>query len=163
MIYLKPANLLTEYYVKLINITSNNQVMIKKIIILTILFIFLMNNSFAQDSKETDDIFLIYRPINEAGVITQGLAYSDKTKTSLERVNDLISLMTFEEKILLTGGWSGIKVQGSFNIPGIPRLGIRPVTMADASQGIRKIPFPSLENVSGTSFPSLLALTSTWK
>jgi len=162
MIYLKPANLLTEYYVKLINITSNNQVMIKKIIILTILFIFLMNNSFAQDSKETDDIFLIYRPINEAGVITQGLAYSDKTKTSLERVNDLISLMTFEEKILLTGGWSGIKVQGSFNIPGIPRLGIRPVTMADASQGIRKIPFPSLENVSGTSFPSLLALTSTW-
>jgi len=136
--------------------------MLNKIIVLTILFLFCTNNSFTQFSKEGDDILSLYKPINETGVIAQGMTYADKARNPIERVKDLISSMTFEEKVLLTGGWSGIKVQGSFNIPGIARLGIRPVTMADASQGIRKIPFPSREGISGTSFPSLLALTSTW-
>jgi beta-glucosidase len=133
----------------------------RKIIFLVIILMFSRISSFAQVPNSESDILLLYRSIADMESV-QKYVYADKTKTPEERVNDLLQHLTFEEKLLLTGGWSGINVQGSFNIPGISRLGIRPVTMADASQGIRKIPFPSKEGISGTSFPSLLALTSTW-
>jgi len=136
--------------------------MTKRSIILAIVIIFLANSSFAQGLEKDSDILSLYRPINESITVSNGIVYTDKTKAPEERARDLLSRMTIEEKLLLTGGWSGIKIQGSFNIPGIARLGIRPVTMADASQGIRKLAFPSKEKVSGTSYPSLLALTSTW-
>ena len=136
--------------------------MAKKSIILAIVIQMCGYSSFTQVIEKNADILSLYSPISESEVVLQGAVYTDKTKSPEERVRDLLTRMTFEEKVLLTGGWSGIKVQGSFNIPGISRLGIRPVTMADASQGIRKVPFPSKEGLSGTSFPSLLALTSTW-
>ena len=62
--------------------------------------------------------------------------------------------MNFEEKLRLTGGWN------RFLIAGIPRLGVRPVSMADASQGIRLQ--TTLVKDKSTSFPGMLPLASTW-
>jgi beta-glucosidase len=132
---------------------------------LLIIFIFCSINittSQVVKSGIKDDFLSQYCSISEAKVFIQGSIYTDFTKSPEDRARDLLSHMTFDEKVMLTGGWSGIKIRGSFNIPGIYRLGIRPVTMSDASQGIRKIPLPSMEDSSGTSFPSLLALTSSW-
>lgn len=136
--------------------------MIKNYFLLTVSLFVLLNLSFAQTTRDDADFLSEYCPLGETiKLFTKG-TYTDTTASPEERSKDLISRMTFEEKVRLTGGWTGIKVRGSFNMPGVERLGIRPVTMADASQGIRKIPFPSREDESGTSFPSLLALTSTW-
>jgi len=71
-----------------------------------------------------------------------------------ERALDVINRLTFEEKLQLTGGYK------FFCFPGVSRLGLRPATMADASQGIR------LKTISGkipsTSYPGMLALAATW-
>lgn len=136
----------------------------KKNLLLLTIICFAGSNILAQipESGSKNNILNEYKSLSESlGPINKSI-YTDPSRSPEERTLDLISRMTFDEKILLTGGWTEIKVKGSFNMPGIERLGIRPVTMADASQGIRKIPFPSRENESGTSFPSLLALTSTW-
>ena len=80
--------------------------------------------------------------------------YTNLILSPAERAKDVIKHMTFEEKVQLTGGWKG------FYFTGIPRLGLRPVVMSDASQGVHlrnKVP----TQVS-TSFPGMLALASTW-
>ncbi len=138
--------------------------MIRKYFLSGLTALLLLNLASAQNpgSRVEQDILSNYKPISQATEIPQGAIYGDITKSPEQRAKDLLSRMTFEEKVALTGGWTDIKVPGSFNMAGVPRLGIRPVTMADASQGIRRLAFPSKLNVSGTSFPSLLALTSTW-
>lgn len=134
----------------------------KRIFLFTFLLTLVGTYSFSQNTNEFESFLSGYKAISEATGRVEGSIYADASKSPEERAKDLISQMTFDEKVRLTGGWTGNKVRGSFNMPGVERLGIRPVTMADASQGIRKIPFPSKEDESGTSFPSLLALTSTW-
>jgi len=136
--------------------------MLKKFLLVASFLLVLGGYSFSQQSNVYESFLSGYKPISEAPGSVKGSVYADPSKSPEERAKDLISRMTFEEKVRLTGGWTEIKVRGSFNMPGVERLGIRPVTMADASQGVRKIPFPSKEEESGTSFPSLLALTSTW-
>lgn len=97
------------------------------------------------------DAFL---PLSAVKGIPSGSVYADQSKAPAERAMDVIRRLSFEEKIELTGGWF------SFFFPGVERLGLRPVTMADASQGIR------LNSVftgkKSTSFPGMLSLTATW-
>ena len=83
-----------------------------------------------------------------------GAVYADSTRGAAERALDLIRRMTFEEKLTMTGGWN------RFLISGIERLGIRPVSMADASQGVRLQ--TALVKERSTSFPGMLPLASTW-
>ena len=94
------------------------------------------------------------KPLSEADSVVRGAIYADPAAPAAERAHDLIRRMTFEEKLRLTGGWN------RFMIPGIPRLGIRSVSMADASQGIR--PHTALAKDKSTSFPGMLPLASTW-
>lgn len=135
--------------------------MIKKSLFLVALLMGVWQLSFAQDAGN-ESFLSDYRPLSEFSDLPEEAVYTDPAASPAERAKDLLSRLTFEEKVALTGGWTGNKVRGSFSMPGVSRLGIRPVTMADASQGIRKLPFPSKENESGSSFPSLMALTSSW-
>ncbi len=80
--------------------------------------------------------------------------YANPKNSADERTKDLISRLTFDEKLALT---TAVK---PFNYAGVPRLGIRPVTLADASQGLRM----GTVSVSGksTSMPGMLPLAATW-
>ncbi len=105
-------------------------------------------------SKNKRDVLNGFDPIHQSVNSIKSAPYADTQMPSSRRAADLIQRLTFEEKLLLTGGWKG------FNITGIPRLGIRPVTMADASQGVR-LGTIAVEGKS-TSFPGMLPLASTW-
>lgn len=94
------------------------------------------------------------KPLCEADSVVRGAIYADPSAPAAERAHDLIRRLTFEEKLRLTGGWN------RFMVAGIPRLGIRPVSMADASQGIRLQ--TALVKDKSTSFPGMLPLASTW-
>ncbi len=94
------------------------------------------------------------KPLSEADSVVRGAVYADPSLPASERAADLIRRMNFEEKLRLTGGWN------RFMIAGIPRLGVRPVSMADASQGIRLQ--TTLVKEKSTSFPGMLPLASTW-
>ena len=95
-----------------------------------------------------------FEPIHESANSIKSEPYADTRLPSSSRAADLIQRLTFEEKLSLTGGWN------QFNIAGIARLGIRPVTMADASQGVR-LGTIAIDGKS-TSFPGMLPLASTW-
>ena len=95
-----------------------------------------------------------FGPIHVSANGIKSAVYADTKAAPSERARDLIQRLTFEEKLAFTGGWKG------FNIAGIARLGIRPVTMADASQGVR-LGTIAIDGKS-TSFPGMLPLASTW-
>ncbi|MBI1333659.1 MAG: beta-glucosidase [Armatimonadetes bacterium] len=79
--------------------------------------------------------------------------YRDPQAPVEARVNDLFSRMTQEEKMdILTGT--------GFTTRPIPRLGVPPMAMADAGQGVRG-GMPSTEGPA-TAFPSGVAMASTW-
>ena len=101
----------------------------------------------------SDDI-AEYKAIANSDSTVGRAIYADTAASPAERAYDLIHRMTLEEKISMTGGWN------KFMIPGIPRLGVRGVSMADASQGIR-LQTAYIKDKS-TSFPGMLALASTW-
>lgn len=94
------------------------------------------------------------KPLSEADSVVRGAVYADPSFPASERAADLIRRMNFEEKLRLTGGWN------RFLIAGVPRLGVRSVSMADASQGIRLQ--TTLVKDKSTSFPGMLPLASTW-
>lgn len=92
--------------------------------------------------------------LGEHPAAVQGAIYTDTAASPAERALDLIRRLTFEEKLDLTGGWN------RFLVSGVERLGIRPVSMADASQGVRLQ--TALIKDRSTSFPGMLPLASTW-
>lgn len=100
---------------------------------------------------ENFDKFL---PLSEMKMVPKNAIYADKTKSASDRAMDVIRRMTFNEKFKLTGGYS------TMYFPGVERLGLRPVSMADASQGIH-LRDNSIKGKS-TSFPGMLSLASTW-
>lgn len=98
---------------------------------------------------------LIYKIIKIGLLIVFScFTYADTVKGASERTLDLIRRMTFEEKLALSAGWN------RFLVAGVERLGIRPVSMADASQGVRLQ--TALVKDKSTSFPGMLPLASTW-
>ncbi len=85
----------------------------------------------------------------------EGSIYQNKELSASERARDVIQYLTFEESLRLVGGYN------SFFFPGVSRLGLRPVLMSDASQGVR-LNKNIQKNEKSTSFPGVLALASTW-
>lgn len=75
--------------------------------------------------------------------------YKDPSKTADERVNDLVSRLTLEEKIQLIGGDST-----GFDTHPIARLGVPAIRITDGPMGVR--------NGHATSFPSGVATAATW-
>lgn len=94
------------------------------------------------------------KPLSLADSVVAGAVYADVSAAPEARAADLIRRMTFDEKLRLTGGWN------RFLFPGVPRLGVRPVSMADASQGIRMQ--TTIIKEYSTSFPGMLPMASTW-
>lgn len=104
--------------------------------------------------KMVDVDVTILKPVGQHPKTIRGAVYADPDRSPAERALDLIRRMTFEEKLDLTGGWN------RFLVCGVERLGIRPVSMADASQGVRLQ--TALVKDRSTSFPGMLSLASTW-
>ncbi len=94
------------------------------------------------------------KPLRDNPNAVKGAIYADESQSPENRARDLIGRLTFEEKLAFTGG--GYK----FGIGGVARLGLRPVFMADASQGVRTQTAPLQGET--TSFPGMLPLASTW-
>lgn len=96
-----------------------------------------------------------FSPLSMRTGLPENAIYPDTGKSASDRAKDVISRLTFDEKLTLTGGWN------RFYFPPVPRLGLRPIFFADASQGIRINQF-CWEADKTTSFPSELALMATW-
>jgi len=85
----------------------------------------------------------------------EGAKYQDTTLSASDRVKDVIKHLTYDEGLIMTGGWN------KFFVPAVARLGLRPVFMANASQGVNLREAFTNEKTS-TSFPGALALAATW-
>lgn len=72
-----------------------------------------------------------------------------EVKRSLPGTEELLSMLTPDEKINLISGYR------SFAVSPVPRLGIPPVWMSDATGGLRLFG-------GGTAFPCPLAMAATW-
>jgi beta-glucosidase len=94
-------------------------------------------------------------PISAFKNFPKGSVYQNTALSPEVRAKDVIKYMNYDEMLALVGGWN------NFFFPGIERLGLRPVHMADASQGIRmNIGF--VKGDLSTSYPGTVALASTW-
>lgn len=90
-------------------------------------------------------------------------AWSDSTLGPDRRAELLLAQMTLDEKIALVHG-SGMRSGGGSNggagyVPGIPRLGISALQMADAVVGVTR---GAQMGRYSTAFPSQVALSSSW-
>jgi len=93
-------------------------------------------------------------PISRQPNAVKGAIYADPAANPAERTLDLLRRMTYEEKVDMTGGWN------KFLTHAVDRLGIRPVSMSDAGQGVRLS--SAIIHTKSTSFPSMIALAATW-
>jgi beta-glucosidase len=96
-------------------------------------------------------------------LVASGPAYKDPRQAVERRVEDLLARMTAVEKARLLAG------SGWMESTPIERLGIRAIKMADGPMGIRSwVGLSSMTNVAAstvveaTSFPSGVAMASTW-
>ncbi len=91
-----------------------------------------------------------------------GPVFLDETKTIEDRVEDVLSRMTTEEKVAV------LHAQSKFSSAGVPRLGIPEVWTTDGPHGIRaevlwdKWSQAGWTSDSCTAFPALTALAATW-
>lgn len=91
--------------------------------------------------------------INSAVFGADALLYKDTTAPLEQRIDDLFSRLTQDEKLALLGG-TGFATQP------IPRLGVPEMVMADAGQGVRGGPEGTLGPA--TAFPAGVLMASTW-
>jgi beta-glucosidase len=87
-------------------------------------------------------------------------AYRDATLPPSQRADDLLSRMTFLEKMKMSSGFD------AFFFSGLPRFGLRPILLNDSTSGI------VIRSVDGrhggnpleesTAFPSAVALAANW-
>ena len=122
----------------------------KLLVILCSLFTVNCYSQYTHESIHLAD----FLPLSESENSMKTAQYTDKSLPPEVRALDLIQRMTLEEKCTFTGGWFG------FFINGIPRLGIRPVFMADASQGLRFR--KDIMQRKTTAYPGMLSLAATW-
>lgn len=88
--------------------------------------------------------FVLFLPIL---VSAQSFPYQNKTLPAEERVKDLVSRLTLDEKLNLLGGTG-------FDSKPVERLGIPAIRMTDGPLGVRW--------GQATAFPAGIALASTW-
>jgi beta-glucosidase len=87
------------------------------------------------------------------GFAQEAPMYKDPAAPLEQRVNDLFGRLTEDEKLSLLSGTG-------FTTKPIPRLGVPPMVMADAGQGVRGGPKGTLGPA--TAFPCGVAMASTW-
>jgi len=107
-----------------------------------------------KDGIQIVDIFINERLPFSFEPVPQEALFKRKDLPINVRVEDLLSRMTFTEKVRLT---SGIH---RFGVPGIERFGFNPVWMSNASQGVKLQVDGLLEK--STAFPTLVAAAATW-
>ena len=96
-----------------------------------------------------------FLPLSAHKNFPEGAIYQNTNLAPQLRAQDAVKQMTFEELLSLTGGWN------KFYFNGVERLGLRPVYMADASQGVR-LRDEEIGKYNTTAFPGTLALAATW-
>lgn len=124
------------------------------------------------NTKEITVDGFTFNDLNNNGLLD---VYEDKRRTTEERVNDLLTQMTIEEKIHLlkgSGMASGIgMVETGSGIPGAvgtivptPRLGLPTIYLSDGPAGLRIEPRRENEDQTYycTAFPIATLLSSTW-
>lgn len=95
-------------------------------------------------------------------VAAEGQTYLDPQAPLESRVQDALSRMTLHEKVQI------VHAQSKFSSPGVPRLGIKQLNMADGPHGIRaevdwnSWNYAKWTNDSCVAFPSLTCLAATW-
>jgi len=124
------------------------------------------------NTKEITVDGFTFNDLNNNGLLD---VYEDKRRTTEERVNDLLTLMTLEEKIHLLKG-SGMAsgmgmVETGSGIPGAvgtivptPRLGLPTIYLSDGPAGLRIEPTREDDDQTYycTAFPIATLLSSTW-
>jgi beta-glucosidase len=96
-----------------------------------------------------------FSPISMRTNLPKNAVYTNKNAGAEARANDVVSRLTFAEKLMLTGGWK------IMHFPAVERLGLAPVYFSDASQGIH-IKDHCVKVERSTAFPSTIALAATW-
>lgn len=97
-----------------------------------------------------------FSPIYMRKGLPANAVYLNKKATAGARAADVVKRLTFDEKLVLSGGWK------RFYFPPVERLGLMPVYFADATQGIRGQAQHCIFAEKTTAFPSGLALAATW-
>jgi beta-glucosidase len=85
----------------------------------------------------------------------EGSIYLDKSQSTEDRVNDLVSKMTLDEKVAYLGGTGFVNLEIIGETQPVPRLGIPKFKMTDASLG-------SKLTSGATLFPSFISLAATF-
>ncbi|HOK51491.1 MAG TPA: glycoside hydrolase family 3 N-terminal domain-containing protein, partial [Bacteroidales bacterium] len=93
--------------------------------------------------------FFVFFLVVIMGSCQKKAIYQDPSRPVEERVNDLLSRMTLDEKLLLLSGDST-----GFDTRPIPRLGIPAIHITDGPLGVRW--------EKSTSFPAGVAMAATW-
>jgi beta-glucosidase len=109
----------------------------------------------AQFDADPGPCTLDFRPISDHAGLPAGAVYADPNAAAEARAADVVTRLSFDEKLALTGG---LKL---FYFPGVTRLGIPPVYFADATQGIHEKHI-CVDIKESTAFPSGQALAATW-
>ncbi len=136
----------------------------KKMLAMACLVTFLGVTAPAQEKIQYQLCGQNFMPIGMRQNLPEDAAYIDRRASPEARAQDVIKRLTFQEKLMLTGGWNNMY------FPAVERLGLPPIYFADASQGINLRNSDSDFATSGvcirveksTAFPSTLALAATW-
>lgn len=135
----------------------------------TILAVMGCSKTMLQQEQAVTDV-TPFADLNNSGVLEP---YENNALSQSERISDLISRMTLDEKVLMVTG-TGMNlsdVSGSTKVPGaagsthaIPRLGIPSIVLADGPAGLRIAPTrPNDSNTYyATAFPIATLLSSSW-
>lgn len=109
----------------------------------------------AQEKIEYNLCGLDFRALNLRDSLPKNAVYTSKNASAEARAKDVVSRLTFDEKLMLTGGWK------MMHFPAVERLGLPPVYFSDASQGIH-IKDYCVKVGKSTAFPGTIALAATW-
>ena len=126
-----------------------------KKLIFTLFLALLAALFFGQTKIEYQLCDLDFRPIYMHENLPPKAIYTNPKASANARASDVVNRLTFDEKLMLTGGWN------SMHFPGVARLGLSPIYFSDASQGIH-VKNLCVQVGKSTSFPCELALAATW-
>jgi beta-glucosidase len=119
------------------------------------LIFFFSAQSSAQQNIEYKLCDQDFRAINMRENLPANAVYTNKNATAEARAKDVISRLTFDEKLMLTGGWK------QMHFPAVERLGLPPVYFSDASQGIH-VKDICVKVGKTTAYPGIITLAATW-
>lgn len=129
--------------------------MMKKKLLIACIILFAGSKSFSQEQIDYQLCDKDFRPLNMRSNLSANAVYTNQKASAEARAKDVVSRLTFDEKLMLTGGWKNM------HFPDVPRLGLRPVYFSDASQGIH-IKDYCVKVGKSTAFPAAITLAATW-